>query len=341
MGKASSDKIDIVIAWVDGGDKDWIKKKNKYSNECLDVEGKNSARFRDWNTLKYVLRSIEKNAPWVNRIYLVTDNQKPYWLKANTNNLVVVDHKDFIPSKYLPVFNANPIELNLHRINGLSEKFIYFNDDTVILNKIRPDYYFKNNLPCASAILNVHCAWKSRIIYNICFNDAGIINEHFDIKAVIKNSKPKWFNLKYGIKNNIQNIILSHCPRFPGFKQDHMPTPFLKKSFEELWNLEFEILDKTSSHKFRSKDDVNQYLIKEYQIVSNAFTPSSICKKGVMVDFEKDKNALKTLEKNLFNKRHLTMCINDGDSIENIDTIIDKVNTLLEKKYPDKSSYEI
>ena len=103
MEKVSNDGIDIVITWVNGGDKEWLNKKNMYLKECLNIEGKNNARFRDWNTLKYVLRSIEKNASWVNKIFLVTDNQRPDWLVEN-EKLKVIDHKDFIPEKYLPTF---------------------------------------------------------------------------------------------------------------------------------------------------------------------------------------------------------------------------------------------
>ena len=112
-------KIDVVITWVNGNDPVWQQKQAEYKGVQKSTESADPARYRDWGTLKYLLRSINQNAPWVRKIFLVTDNQKPEWF-VEQDKLVIVDHKDFIPEKYLPVFSANPIENNLHRIPGLS-----------------------------------------------------------------------------------------------------------------------------------------------------------------------------------------------------------------------------
>ena len=66
--------IDIVIPWVNGQDKIWQKKAIKY------MENFDEKRYRDWDILRYVLRSIEKYSPWIHKVYLVTDNQRPTWL---------------------------------------------------------------------------------------------------------------------------------------------------------------------------------------------------------------------------------------------------------------------
>ena len=112
------EKIDFVISWVDGNDKEWQKEREKYivenNNDNSDV------RYRNWDNLKYWFRGVEKFAPFVNKIYFITYGHLPEWLNVNNPKLVIVNHKDYIPEKYLPTFNSHTIELNLHRIKGLS-----------------------------------------------------------------------------------------------------------------------------------------------------------------------------------------------------------------------------
>lgn len=97
-------------------------------------------RYRDNMELKYSLRSIVKNAPWIRRVYLVTDNQIPYWLNLNNGDkLRIISHSDIFQNKsHLPVFSSPAIESQLHRIPGLSRRFIYFNDDVMLGEYRRP-----------------------------------------------------------------------------------------------------------------------------------------------------------------------------------------------------------
>ena len=112
------EKIDFVISWVDGNDKEWQKEREKYivenNNDNSDV------RYRNWDNLKYWFRGVEKFAPFVNKIYFITYGHLPEWLNVNNPKLVIVNHKDYIPEKYLPTFNSHTIELILHRIKVLS-----------------------------------------------------------------------------------------------------------------------------------------------------------------------------------------------------------------------------
>ena len=130
----SEKSIDFVISWVDGEDPEWISKRNSYKEENdADVR---SERYRDFGTLKYLLRGIDSYAPWVRKVYLVTEGHLPEWLNKDCDKLEVVRHEDFMPAEVLPTFNSNAIEMYLHKIPGLSEKFVYFNDDMVILKKL-------------------------------------------------------------------------------------------------------------------------------------------------------------------------------------------------------------
>ena len=123
-----NEKIDFVIMWVDGSDPKWLQEKNKYSTNKIDVDDAIN-RYRDMGTLKYWFRSVEKYTPWVNKIHFITCGHLPDWLNTNNPKLNIVKHEDYIPKEYLPTFSANPIELNLHRINELEEKFVLFNDE--------------------------------------------------------------------------------------------------------------------------------------------------------------------------------------------------------------------
>ena len=111
-------KIDFVIAWVDGSDLEWQKEKNKYANPgdtTLQVDA-SMVRYREWDTLRYWFRAVEKYAPWVNQVYFVTCGHVPKWLNMDAPKLHFVRHQDYIPEQYLPTFSSHPIELNLHRI---------------------------------------------------------------------------------------------------------------------------------------------------------------------------------------------------------------------------------
>ena len=117
--------IDFVLLWVDDSDPESIAQRNQYAPEKKFLIDEGEARYRDWGTLKYWFRAVEKFAPWVNKIYFVTCGHVPSWLNLDAEKLVHVKHSDYIPEEYLPTFSSHPIELNINRIKGLSEHFVY------------------------------------------------------------------------------------------------------------------------------------------------------------------------------------------------------------------------
>ena len=131
--------MDVVITYVNGNDPVWKKDYEKYTNVPVMTK-----RFRDWGTLKYLLRGIETKMPFIRNVYLVVSHpsQVPEW--ADTSNLKIVLHSDIIPEEYLPVFNCNPIEMHLHRIEGLDEEYLYFNDDMFPVGDCKPEDFFRD-----------------------------------------------------------------------------------------------------------------------------------------------------------------------------------------------------
>ena len=146
---SSFDKIDVVYTWCDGDDPAFKQERIetlKKNGLPYQEKAQGAARFFDNDELKYSLRSIEKYMPWVNHIYVVTNKQCPEWL-ANHPKISIVDHQEIIPNELLPTFNSVMIEMYLHKIPGLSEKYIYFNDDVFVNAPLSPDFFFEDSKP--------------------------------------------------------------------------------------------------------------------------------------------------------------------------------------------------
>lgn len=330
------EKIDFVIPWVDGSDMEWQKDRAKYSHQKVIAND-----YRDWGFLKYWFRAVEKNAPWVNKIYFITYGHLPDFLDTNHPKLVIVNHKDYLPEEYLPTFSANTIELNLHRIKGLSEHFIYFNDDTYILNSVKPTDFFVNGLPREAAIQNPVAPARYDAISSMMINNTSIINQHFKKHQVIRSNIFGWFNVKYGILN-LLNLMFIPWGRFLGFHEHHLQNAFLKSTFQEVWEKEGEILHQASLNKVRNfKTDVNQWLFKDWQLASNKFYPKSykIGERFLVENLEDAKKTTKFIEKS---SRRL-VCVNDhvkNCSEEELEQIIATIEKGFESKYGTKSSFE-
>ena len=138
---------DYVIPFVDSSDREWVGTYRKYApTDCS--WSSNATRFRDWDLLKYQLRSISRHLPWIHRIYIVlsvSEGQVPRWLNRDNDRVRVVWDWEFIPREYLPTFNSNVIDLFIPRIEGLSEHYLYACDDYLILRDLQPGDFFSDN----------------------------------------------------------------------------------------------------------------------------------------------------------------------------------------------------
>lgn len=332
------EKIDFVILWVDGNDAKWREEKHKYDNRNSDDRDE---RYRDWDILKYWFRGVEKFAPWVNRIFFVTYGHLPKWLDINNEKLVIVNHREFIPEKYLPTFSSHAIELNLHRIKGLSEHFVYFNDDMFILKPTKPDLFFKKGLPCDSAILNALCFDRvpgSKMLFMVPAYDMVLINNNFNKNETIAQKPFNWFSLKYG-KDIFRTIALLPWRHFPGFALYHLPYSWNKSVLEEIWRVEGDVLDETCSHKFRMSSDVNSWLVSYWQFAKNMFYPRSpkVGTQATLRDGNNDK-----IYEFVKKQKYSLCCINDAvQDIENFENIKKSLQESFEVILPEKSKFEV
>lgn len=142
-----ADPIDIVYTWVDGSDPVWLdafRSTAKAEGRLLDEIALDPARYRSREELRYSLRSVWAYCGWVRKIWIVTAGQQPDWLGEDPR-VQLVDHADILPAEALPTFNSHAIEAALHRIDGLAEQFVYFNDDMLVARPVRPELFFTPN----------------------------------------------------------------------------------------------------------------------------------------------------------------------------------------------------
>lgn len=324
--------IDFVLTWVDDSDPDWQRKYQKYIGD----KNINFAHYRDYGTLKYWFRAVETYAPWVNKIHFITCGQVPKWLNINHPKLDCVSHADYMPQEYLPTFSANPIELNFHRIKGLSENFVYFNDDTFLIAPVKESDFFVNDLPCDSAIFSsLIPSVKNEVITYILFNDLLLINSNFSKRQSLKTNFLKWFSLKYG-KSILKNLYYAPIGKFNGFVNPHLPNSFLKSTYEKVWKEEEKYLNCVCKNRFRTKEDVNQYLMRYWQLVEGKFYPRNPnigCCAVLGQDNEMIKNSL-------ISQKYKMLCINDDSNAVSMENEFSWLCSVFESVFPNVSSFE-
>lgn len=333
----NQERIDFVMPWVDGSDPAWRAEKNKYSSG--DKEDAAEERFRDWDNLKYWFRGVEKYAPWVGRVHFITWGHLPGWLNTDHPKLHIVKHEDYIPAEYLPCFSSHPIELNLHRMEGLSEQFVYFNDDFFILNDIAATDFFEEGLPCDMlAFQPVVANPANPVMSHIYLNNSLTLCEHFNKRENVKKQPGNYFKIGYPPLYFFYNMLELVFPLYTGFYTVHGPSPFLKSSFFEVWDKEREVLEKTSSHKFRSEEDVSQYLIREWQKLSGNFKAKNITKSFRYFNVEgRNPKLVDTILKH----KAKIICVNDANAPIDFEGAKTELNAALEQILPEKSAYEL
>ena len=326
--------IDFVITWVNGNDPEWMKIKKQYQPEAQADDTIN--RYRDFGLLRYWFRGVERFAPWVNRIHLVTCGHLPDWLRLDHPKLHIVKHANYLSPDVLPTFNSNAIELSMHKIPELSERFVYFNDDMFLLQSVSDTDFFKDGLPVDRAILSPAIADPNdNGISKTVLNNMYIINRHFDKKLVLKNNRAGFLEPRYGTQM-LRTVCLLPWHHLPGFYNDHLPVPYRKQTFNEVWESEGETLREVTAHRFRDcSRDVNHWLMRYWQFCSGTFSPA-IAKRGADLDITADDTT-----DIIKSQRYKMICINDKISSESqFISIQRQVESVFLQILPEKSAYE-
>lgn len=234
------ENIDIVITWVDGDDPVHKSKKNKYltgRNETSHNDIAGAARYRSTGEIFYCIASILRYAPWVHKIFIVTDNQDPHVNEFVAHNfpenkipIEIVDHTVIFGGyeQYLPTFNSLSIGQMLWRIPGLSENFLYFNDDIFLMcdNK-KTDWFYDNKTVLYAKKFNVKLAAFLRWA-----------------KHLLQNHKT------FGHKDPMLNAAHMMKSDF-FFLHPHGPVPMSRTWYEKFYTGHPDLLDANIKHRFR------------------------------------------------------------------------------------------
>lgn len=328
-------QIDFVIPWVNGNDPEWQKERNKYS-----IRGMATlvAQFREWDNLQYWFRGVEKFAPWVNRIHFVTCGHLPEWLNTENPKLHIVRHEDYIPQKYLPTFSSHPIELNFHRIEGLSDHFVYFNDDMFLTDHVSAESFFRNGLPCDIAGLTIS---RTSDFFNTfpstLMNNAVLLNRFFSTRDVWRRPH-KWLHPQNGKGNILRTAYFMLWPKLTDFSIYHLPMPYEKRTFEEVWAKAGDVLDEVCTHRFRSYGDINQYLFRYWRNLKGEFVPFH--RRGIVTAISNNIPKNEIAERKIRKQEIPFACLNDTSDLEDFEgekrRFIEAFNAIL----PEKSSFE-
>jgi hypothetical protein len=310
--------------WVDGSDDKWRNKKDTelktVGEQTLPPETASESRFRNHNELMYSLRSLEMNAPWIRHVWIVTDNQIPNWLDLNNPKITVIDHIDIMPAEALPNFNSHALSANIHRIPGLSEHFLYLNDDVFFGAPSDPTFWFAPN-------------GTSRIHYtNGKRPGSSIANRTVPVQA---RENAIRLTEVYSQNNGYQMRNLQHGPH-----------PLSRSLMEEVWEKWEQELYATTLNKFRSDNDVEPIWL--YNIYTTAMRYSEegfpLSYSYVLMD---KKDSQERLTELLTWRNKQVFCLNDGhsDNADEIDKLSDEerftnYSIFLENYFAQKSSFE-
>ena len=332
-----SSGIDFVVTWVDGSDPAWRREREACSGSGGGF-GHSEARFRDWGLLRYWFRGVEKFAPWVDRIHFVTWGHLPAWLDTAHPKLHIVNHRDFIPPQYLPTFNSNAIELNMHRIEGLSEKFVYFNDDVFLLDDAPAGFFFRGGLP-----RDFFCLDAPKFAVGTTGHTVGedlvSLNESFKAKDVYAANRWKMLAPSLGWRRMLRNIVMRRIfdAYIPGFENRHSFQSFRKSTFEAVWNAAADRMDATCRNRFRTSLDSSHWLMRYWQIAGGEYFAASPARYGCAHLTPGNAGKWAGL---IRSRRYAALCVNDNALLGDFEAVRDEIAPAFESILPERSSFE-
>ena len=314
-------KVDIVYLWVDGSDENWLKKKIDYLKKAgkdFDIDSISEYRYANNDELKYSLRSVEKFAPWINHIYIVTDNQIPSWLNTNCPKITVIDHTEIFNTDDLPVFNSMAIEANLTKIPNLEEHFLFANDDMFFFRPVEKETFYKNG----KAIYRFQHPIKKK-----------------------KRRKLYGYNINYSYE-----LVKQKTGKGLAFFNHHNIDGYTKTDYNNCINEFKNEYEKVSKMRFRDYDAIERTAVSHLAVVNKTgvfkrvhrhkFYHVFLRKLGFKITFDSMYFGIhkKNIEQMLNLFKPYMFCINDNNKASQERKL--EIKNFLEKTYPDKSMFE-
>ncbi len=333
-----SEEIDFVVTWVDGEDEAWQDTKKKY--RAHSDYGDRPERYRNWGWMRYWFRGVEKYAPWVRKVHFVTWGHLPGWLETDHSKLHIVRHEDFLPQELLPVFNSSLIERYLHRIPGLAEKFVLFNDDMFLMGKVSPKDYFRDGMPCdLLALQPVVANPQNPGMSHLFLNNMLVLAKYFRKRDCFRAHPGQFLHVGYPPLYFFYNLLELCYPQLSGLYTVHGPSPLLRSTYETVWEKEREFLESLGGNRFREDSDVNQYLFREWQKLSGQFVPCNVQSAFRYYELQ-DRGGNGKLLHEIRNGGCRVLCINDTGLPRDVSEVEREVREAFEARLPGRSSFE-
>lgn len=309
--------IDVVYTWVNDQDPDWQELyANHVQNKLPEVDtpehendnnskATNLSRFKNRDELKYSIRSIHRHIPWVRNIYVLTNCAPPAWLAEN-DRVIWTRHEDVFEKEQLPTFSSHSIETTLHLIDGLSENFIYFNDDFFINTDLSKEIFFS---PAGASHSNLE--------------DYGMVAGSF------RAADPDYFNAA----RKGAGLIKKEFGRVPTRLHKHSPYALRKSVLQEIERkFSSEVLG-TRNSKFRSATDIS---LPSFFYHHFALQTGQAADRGIRSKLIKSNSRNFTRDfQNFLKKQDVrTFCINDAEDAHLNEKWNREVREFLELKFP-------
>lgn len=308
-------EIDLVYLWVNGDDPVWQQKHNAYTGNTDTTTSTNcKGRYANNDELKYSLRSMDTYAPWIRRIFIVTDNQVPAWLNTQNPKIRIVDHKDIMPETCLPCFNSTLIEHFLYKIPELSEHFLYANDDVFINKPVTPETFFgTDGLP----IMRMNRVFPRRL--EIWFRTKVLRNMPGNYTMITHNAA-KLVQEKYG--------------KYYDARTHHNIDAYLKSSYRHVYEMFQTDIEATLGNHLRSANDIHRHLYTYVALIEKQAHLQYVTQKtSFRFDIHKWKH-YRRMER----YSPLFFCMNDSERVNDNDRA--KSEAFLAARFPNKSQYE-
>lgn len=311
--KKRTGDIDVVYTWANIYDKDWLKSRKGFTDELQSiVDATSDARINDNSELKYSIRSIKLNAPWVRNIYIVSTGKPPEWLNIEASSSIFwITHDKIIEKRYIPTFNSHVIESNLHKIPGLSRKFIYMNDDIMIIKPMEREYFFEaNGQPVAK------------------MENYGVVNGEPEATA------PDYLNAS----RNSANLIFRDFDYYPTRLHEHCPQILDREILAEIEDKYIDAFNDFRENRFRAINDINltSFLYHHYAYITKRGVIHNVSTNKLIKNTSSWKKQLKDFDVN--KSKFDTLCLNEGGGGDR--EWSEAIPVFLEKLFPHKCNWE-
>ena len=312
--------IDLVYNYVNSDDMEWVERRNKYAKDNNNSE----CRFRDNSELRYSLRSVEKYASWINKIYIVMDSKAPEWLNESNTKIQIVRHEEIMPQELLPCYNSTVIEFHIDNIPELSDVFIYANDDMFFGNYVDESFFVKDGKPVVR--MTEFEVSPSNYYDRILYNSQMVIQKKFHKKFDLIPSHA----IDVYSRSSIKECKEIFADDFSEIIKNRMRTnsDLHRVLYHYYLIIKNECVLKTYSSK-------NTFWDKSFAVLKRLLFPSSNLD-FVAYNFDKFFNS--TLPQMYFARGPKLVCLNDAESTTEED--LKKYSQLMNKKFKNKSSFE-